>query len=226
MQDTNTHEKEASTSPKLATPPINKGPKLTVAKTPIPAIKKPERSTDDLGDDIVTGAALADTVADVAGDDGDECLTFILGLAAAGVVLSYLGLKSNPGNETVQLGVYIYWAGYAVLLTRIIPWFLIIGGFVGLYMNIFEGKDLPYEWIIGGIGAGALILLIRYLIPKNIMSIIQKVSWVLMFVGPAIMISGGADKTGPLCMVVSFIWLLIFAFAAAVSAIFSKLSGN
>ncbi len=193
----------------------------------ISTAQKPERSIDDEGDDIVAAAAIGDAVGNMVGDgdDGDEALTFILCLAAAGVIFAAVGIASNPGSLSVQLGAIIYLAGYAVLLMRIMPIFLIGGGLAGFYGILFDNWELAWYLPAGALMLGGLCLLLRWLIPVHVMKIIKKVSWVLMFAGPVVMMSGGADITGPLCIIVAGIWFLLFLFRAAIVAFFNMLFG-
>lgn len=201
-------------------------PEFPTRTAPAAPQQEEKRSIDDAGDNIVTAAAVTDLITDtISGEDDDDCMKFILGLAVAGVVFAYFGIKSNPDNETVQMGAYLFLAGYFVLLTRILPYFLIGGGLYGFYAKFFDDATFSIYIPLVALGAGALILLIRYLIPPRIMRGIQYASWVLMFVGPFMMKSGGADITGPLCILVSALWFILFAFNAAISALFRKIFG-
>ena len=177
--------------------------------------EKPQHTIDDTGEDINTAAVVTDAVDNlITDDDEDECSNFILGLAAVGVILSIIGYKYNKDSSGVMMGICIYMTGYAVLLLRILPFWLIAGGAGGLAGCIFSSGTTLLLWLsLAALGVGLLSLLIRYLIPQRIMRIIQKISWVFMFAGPYIMLSSGADKTGLLCMAVSVLWFLLFCIA-------------
>lgn len=192
------------------------------AEAPKKEEKKPkvERSIDDEGDDIVVAAAVGDTIANVFGDDDDdEAMNFILGLAAAGIIFAGLGIYSNSGNVGVMVGAIIYLIGYAVLMLRIMPIILVGLGLGGFYFILTEDTNLPFYVPLACLGIGGLGFLIRYLIPKHIMRIMQKASWVVMFGGPIVMCASGATITGSLCMVVAGLWLLLFLFRAVIVGI-------
>lgn len=167
-------------------------------------IHKNEESSnkiDDILDDDAMGAAAGldamEAVADV--DDDADSLLFMLGLALAGVLLAGIGIWTADGETGIVVGASIFLAGYAVLMIRIMPIFLIIAGLV----VAFHGQVGPG---LACVGIGALCLVTRYMVPRDVMALIKKISWVLMLVGPGIMLAGGASITGTGCYVVAGLW--------------------
>lgn len=189
-----------------------------------PPHKKEDDSIDN-GEKLVAAAAVGDLVSDViTGDDDDRFTTFLLGLSVAGIALAYLGITSNPGSTMVFLGACIFLSGYFVLLTRILPLYLIGGGLVGIYYNLFEGASIPYIYLIVAIIVGGLVMWGRSLIPPHILRTIQKFSWLVMFGGPLLMFAGGATITGTLILIVSGMWLVLFSITASVSYVVNKVT--
>lgn len=181
---------------------------------------KSEHTIDDEGEDINSTAVIGDAVVDlVTGDDEDESTTFVLCLAAAGVIFSIISYVYNKDNSDVLTGIYIFMAGYAVLLLRILPFWLTTVGIGGLLASVFaSGNTTLLLWLsLALLGTGLLGYLIRYLVPQSIMRILKKLSWILMFVGPYLMYTSGADITGMLCTIVSALWFILFVSRLVIS---------
>ena len=199
-----------------------KAPVPTIEKTS-PALLKTESSSPDLGNEISThnldhdhieAAPEEDIFSDELDDPGDAWMDiFIVShlLIFGGLLFSFLALNLNPGNSTVQLGVYIYWVAYVGVLNSYSPFMLIVGGILCIYMNIFEDATISYGTIFKAIAIGVFLLCIRRHITKNAMSIIKKVSWSFMLIGPALMLMGGAAQTGMTCFIASSIMLFLYA---------------
>lgn len=218
---------------KPRTPSTKKGPLLSRQgasrdASSSQALKKckPEHTIEDEGDDIAATALIGDEVVNlVTGDDEDECTEFILYLAAAGAVCAIAGFFLNKDNSGIMMGIYLYMAGYAVLLLRIMPFYLTIGGLVGTGVYLFGPATTLVLWIsLVALGVAGLCYLIRYLIPQYIMRIIKKISWLLMFAGPGIMLANGANITGTICMVVSVLWFILFVSHTVISKGVEKIS--
>ncbi len=161
------------------------------------------------------GDAVVNLVTD---DDEDESTTFVLCLAAAGVIFSIISYVYNKDNSDVLTGIYIFMAGYAVLLLRILPFWLTTVGIGGLLASVFASGSTLLLWLsLALLGTGLLGYLIRYLIPQSIMRILKKLSWILMFVGPYLMYTSGADITGILCTIVSALWFILFVSRLVIS---------
>ena len=132
---------------------------------------KSEHTIDDEGEEINSTAVIGDAVVDlVTGDDEDESTTFVLCLAAAGVIFSIISYVYNKDNSDVLTGIYIFMAGYAVLLLRILPFWLTTVGIGGLLASVFaSGNTTLLLWLsLASLGTGLLGYLIRYLIPQSI----------------------------------------------------------
>lgn len=183
-----------------------------------------EHSIEDEGDDINSAVVISDSVAYFFdSDDEQESTIFILGLAATGVIFPSIGYVCNMDNGDVQMGIYFFMVGYAVLLLRIMPFWLTAGGMGCLLVSVSGNGTTLLLWLsLVLLGIGLSGYLIRYLVPQSIMRILKKLSWVLLFVGSHIMISSGAEISGGLCMVVSALWFLLFL----IRYICSKLSGR
>lgn len=193
--------------------------KPILRKKPAPKESEPEHTIDDEGEDINSAAVIGDAVVDlVTGDDEDESTTFVLCLAAAGVIFSIISYVYNKDNSDVLTGIYIFMAGYAVLLLRILPFWLTTVGIAGLLACVFASGSTLLLWLsLALLGTGLLGYLIRYLIPQSIMRILKKLSWILMFVGPYLMYTSGADITGILCTIVSALWFILFVSRLVIS---------
>lgn len=204
------------------TPPV----KPILRKKPAPKNAEPEHTIEDEGEDIAATALIGDAVVNlVTGDDEDESTSFILYLAAAGAISAIASFFLNKGNSDISMGIYLYMGGYAVLLLRIMPFYLIIGGLGGVGAYLFGPATTLVLWIsLIALGVAGLCYLIRYLIPQHIMRIIKKISWVLMFTGPGIMLANGANITGIICMVVSALWFILFVSHTVISKGMEKIS--
>lgn len=193
--------------------------KPILRKKPAPKESEPEHTIDDEGEDINSTAVIGDAVVNlVTGDDEDESTTFVLCLAAAGVIFSIISYVYNKDNSDVLTGIYIFMAGYAVLLLRILPFWLTTVGIGGLLACVFASGFTLVLWLsLALLGTGLLGYLIRYLVPQSIMRILKKLSWILMFVGPYLMYTSGADITGILCAIVSALWFILFVSRLVIS---------
>lgn len=215
-----------STSP--AAPPREPQAALNIPPPPPPEPAAASKKTDIDDDPMVTVAgvaAVADTVEEVVGDGDGEASQFIFWLSLAGLILSYLAITHNPGEPGVIIGVGVYVIGYLILLSGLFAFYLIGGGLVGLYMNLFEDGDIPYLYLFGALGVGALLMWLLSLVPKQAMRNLRIASWLAMFAGPAIMIMSGANITGSLCIIVSILWLILFIIGMTVNCAVRKV-GN
>lgn len=181
-----------------------------------------QKNNDTDVTDVYETAAVCDgieMIADV--DDEPDNILFVLGLSLAGFVAGVFGCTYAADNPIILCGAAVFLISYTILMIRVMPYFLIAGGFIiGGCLN----ELLVYG--TAGTALGVAFIVIRYLVPSGIIRNMKKAAWFFMFAGSAAMIIAGATITGTCCAIIAGIWgmifLLSFLIEKGICAVFRK----